>query len=53
VDHAGRAPVAGTADDVAYIAFAGEDARVEIMEDHDEATSLGRALAAGLLATTP
>ena len=42
--------VGGTEEPVSYIAFTGDDARVEINEDHDEATSLGAALAAELLA---
>lgn len=42
--------IGGTEDPVSYIAFTGEDARVEIIEDHDEATSLGIALAGELLA---
>ncbi len=42
--------VGGTEEPVSYIAFTGEDARVEIIEDHDEATSLGIALAGELLA---
>lgn len=42
--------VGGTEEPVSYIAFTGEDARVEIIEDHDEATSLGLALAGELLA---
>lgn len=43
--------VGGTADEVSYIAFTGDGARVEIMEDHEEATSLGVVLAGELLAT--
>ena len=42
--------VGGTEEPVSYIAFTGEDARVEIIEDHDEATSLGIALAGERLA---
>ena len=42
--------IGGTSDEVSYIAFTGDGARVEIMEDHDEATSLGVALAGELLA---
>jgi len=43
--------IGGAAGGVSYIAFTGVDARVEIIEDHDEATSLGAALATDLLAT--
>lgn len=42
--------IGGTEDPVSYIAFTGDDAHVQIMEDHDEATSLGMALAGELLA---
>lgn len=36
---------------VAYIAFTGPEARVEVMEDHDEATAAGIELATMLLST--
>ena len=40
----------GTEGGVAYIAFTGAEAKVEVIEDHDEAVTLGESLAQALLA---